>query len=278
MKKIFFCLALTVIFAIGGMATSNPVFAQDSDVVYDVPIIMYHSTFKKVSSPHCITPNNLEKDLVYLKESGYTTIGINDLIAFQEDGKLLPDKPIILTFDDGYENNYKYAFPLLKKHNMKAVFSVVGRLIDENYDNSGNLKSKGAHVSYEQIKEMVDSGHVEIQNHTYDMHNLKGGRISMKQRKGESNQDYENYITKDLLKLEKNLKDNLGISCNAVTFPFGDYSHQTFDILKKLGFKAALTCNSGMNRISRDSDLFRLKRFTHPSTPAGAAYFAKYGL
>ena len=82
-----------------------------------VPILMYHSVCnnRRVHSEYRITPETLESDLVYLKEHGYTSIFVGDLVAYVYEGYALPDKPLIITLDDGYLNNYTEGLPLLEK-------------------------------------------------------------------------------------------------------------------------------------------------------------------
>ncbi|MBR0276882.1 MAG: polysaccharide deacetylase family protein, partial [Clostridia bacterium] len=106
---------------------------DSNDSSIDVPIIMYHSVKNDISdsAKYIVTPNQLESDLIYLAQNGYTTITMTDLIDYVYNDKKLPEKPIILTFDDGYFNNYYYAYPLMKKYNMKMVISVVGSYSDK---------------------------------------------------------------------------------------------------------------------------------------------------
>ena len=84
-----------------------------------IPIILYHSILKreKITDRYAVTPNQLENDLVYIRDNGYTTITMSDLIGYVHGNGTLPEKPIIITFDDGFLNTYIYAYPLLK--NMK---------------------------------------------------------------------------------------------------------------------------------------------------------------
>ena len=81
----------------------------------EVPILMYHGILKdkKLQGKYVIGPDLLESDLCYLKEHGYTAVVMQDLIDYTNGGDL-PEKPIMITFDDGYYNNYLYAFPLMK--------------------------------------------------------------------------------------------------------------------------------------------------------------------
>ena len=98
----------------------------DNDSV-KVPIIMYHSVMKSRKSlgKFVISPNEFESDLKYLKEKSYNTILMSDLIAYTKGEKDLPENPIMLTFDDGYYNNYLYVFPLLKQYESKIVLAPI---------------------------------------------------------------------------------------------------------------------------------------------------------
>ena len=93
-----------------------------------VPIIMYHSVLKdpSKSNDYVISPIDVEKDFIYLKDNNYTTVFISDLINYVYDDIPLPKNPVVITFDDGQLNNLEYVLPLLKKYDMKANFSVVG--------------------------------------------------------------------------------------------------------------------------------------------------------
>lgn len=148
-----------------------------------VPIIMYHEVKTIKTGKDAITPYEFESDLKYLQQNNYTTITMTDLINHVYKGTPLPEKPIILSFDDGYLNNYVYVFPLLKKYNMKIVLSIIGKdtddftaIKDDNLDYS--------HVTWSQINEMIDSKYVEIQNHTYNLHSITKGRFGCKKKPG----------------------------------------------------------------------------------------------
>ena len=95
---------------------------SDSDEV-TLPIIMYHSINEKndKDSDYIVSPKLFEKDLAYIKKKGYTPVFMKDVISYVEGDGKLPKKPIVISFDDGYFNNYYYAYPLLRKYDMKAV-------------------------------------------------------------------------------------------------------------------------------------------------------------
>ncbi len=79
-----------------------------------------------VNTETILTPDQFKKQLLYLEAMGYSTIHFKDYIEFKENGKKLPDNPIIITFDDGYYSNYEYAYPILKELNMKATIFAIG--------------------------------------------------------------------------------------------------------------------------------------------------------
>ena len=225
-------------------------------------ILMYHSILdnpKRVGD-YVITPKMFENDLKYLKQSGYETIVTRNLIDYVEKGTPLPEKAVVITFDDGYYNNYSYAYPLLKKYGMRGVLSVIG-YYTEQYSKEKTFNNNYSHVTWKMIKEMSDNGVFEIQNHTYNLHNLNKRKGVLKQ-KAENNEEYEKMLKTDIGNNQKLLSKNCGITPEAFTFPFGAVNKQASDIIKEMGFKATYGCEEGINYITRDPEcLYELKRF-----------------
>lgn len=229
----------------------------------DVPILMYHSILRSSAnhSNYIISEAAFEKDLEFLKANGYTSIIMQDLIDYVCNGKALPEKPVILTFDDGYSNNFLYALPLLKKYDAKAVLSIIGYYTDL-YTESPDENPSYSHVTWDNIREMMKSGFVELQNHSYNLHTTDKGRNGTKKKRGESDEQYKKLLSEDLGKLQNEFKVNTGYTPTTFTYPFGSVSNASFEIIRELGFKASLSCESGMNKISRDPEcLYMLKRY-----------------
>ncbi len=224
-----------------------------------LPIIMYHQVKDKGGGKDSITAYELESDLKYLKMNHYNTITMEELLGYVYDNKILPENPIILTFDDGYLSTYKYVFPLLKKYNMKIVLSIIGKSADD-FSEVKDENIEYSHMTWDQLNEMLESGLVEVQNHTYNMHTVKNGRKGCNQKPGESLHDYQSALTDDLTKLQNKIIENTGESCSTFTYPYGVYNENTIAIIKQLGFKAALSCRYGINVISKDMDLYKLRR------------------
>lgn len=270
------CVAATYLWSgivMRGLAT---VQTMTKDKV-SLSIFMYHSILKDSSraGEYVISPEQFENDIRYLKDNGYHFITMSDLVRYvnKKRGKL-PDKPVIITFDDGFYNNYLYAYPIMQKYNTPFVISIIGKYTDINKEGE-KMNGYYSHLTWEQLKEMTDSGLVEIQNHSYDLHSNSGKRMGSTKNKGESLEDYKTLLSDDLLKLQKLLKKNVGIEPNTFTYPYGRISPESVDILRELGFDAALTCASGINDIGKgDIDLLlQLKRYNRPHGKSSESYF-----
>lgn len=226
-----------------------------------VPILMYHEikTFK--TGTDVITPDEFECDLKYLKEHGFQTVTMSQLVRFTRGEEALPEHPVVLTFDDGYLSTYHYAFPLLKKYHMRVVLSVIGKNADDFTEHPDDDDLDYAHATWPQLKEMADSGFVELQNHTYDLHSLSRGRIGCTQRKGESDGEYARLLADDLGKLQGEILQCIGFLPNTFAYPYGKSGAYTEKLVRELGFQATLTCDYGVNLLTRDPEcLFGLKR------------------
>lgn len=233
--------------------------SADGDNTYTLPIIMYHSIGSNTGK-YVISEAMLENDLKIIREEGFTTITSADLIAFKESGTPLPEKSIILTFDDGYFNNYTFAYPLLKKYNMKGVLSVVGKFTEDYSADTSPLNNNYSHITYEQIKEVSNSGLIEIANHSYNMHSMKERRGILR-KKNESPEKYKENLTQDIGKCNNMLIEKCGVSPVAFTYPFGCVNKESSSIINEMGFKVTYGCEEGLNKINREHNLKELKRY-----------------
>lgn len=240
----------------------------------EVPILMYHGVLKdkKLQGKYVISPELLENDLRYLKEHGYTAIVMQDLIDYTNGGDL-PEKPIIITFDDGYYNNYLYAFPLMKEYGYKMVFSPIGRYADQ-YTQEPDTRASYAHANWDMINEMIQSGYVEVQNHSYNMHANTEGRNGAKKKKGENIETYKKVLTDDVMHAQQAIKEHTGWAPTTFVYPFGAVSDVSLEILKEMGFQATLTCAQKTNYITRNPEcLYGLNRFLRPNERSSEEYF-----
>jgi peptidoglycan/xylan/chitin deacetylase (PgdA/CDA1 family) len=232
----------------------------------NVRIIMYHLVTEKGKyiGKYGITPTELEADLKYLKENGYRTVVMADLIAFVQRGKKLPKKPVVLTFDDGNTGDLNYVLPLLEKYDMKAVFSVIGEAAERfTKEQAAKPNAKFPNLTWPQIKEMHDSGLCEIQSHGYNLH----GRGGAGKRGGEATAVYHARLRADLQRLQSLCHEHLEFTPTTFTYPLGVIHKDAQAVLEELGFVATLSCQEGMNRLIQGDPkcLMRLKRSNRPS-------------
>ena len=273
LSKILLFLTLLVIILTVGISI---VLANSEDYI-EVPIIMYHSILKDSSrsNKYTVTPAVLEEDLKYIKDKGYTTVTIADLISYVYNDTPLPEKPIVLTFDDGHYNNYGYLFPLLEKYDMKAVISIVGSYTDK-FTETDEANLNYSYLRWKDIKELMDTGRIEFQNHTYSLHSNTGKRIGTKKIKGETDEHYKSILKDDILKLQQEFEKNTHYTPQCFTYPFGGISNASLDIIKELGFKASLSCEQGINKLTKNpNSLYLLKRYNRPSYISTYNFFQK---
>lgn len=255
-------LIFIILFSVFTLGLGADVSKQkESDKVF-LPIIMYHSILKdrKLQNDYTVSPALFENDLKYLKNNGYTTVTVSDLTNYVFKNGSLPEKSVMITFDDGYYNNYYYVYPLLKKYGCKAVISPIAYMT-QKFTETPDVSVSYGHVTTDDIKEMVTSGYVEIQNHSYNMHTLNPRR-GVSQKQGENLETYKQAITEDISKAQNYLKTNAGITPVCFVYPFGAQSKNTEEIIKELGFVCTMTCTEKPNVITRDPEsLYGLGRY-----------------
>lgn len=245
----------------------------------EIPIIMYHHVTKdpKRGNRYTVTVEELERDFQYLKNRGYNTVTTAMLIDYVENGIPLPEKPIMLTFDDGFESFYVLAYPLLKQYDFKAVLSIIGS-VTEKYSELDDHNINYSNLTWDEVKEMHCSGFVEIQSHSYDMHrNEQGERKGISAIKHEKYYDYKKAISDDLNQMKILMKEKAGIEATAIAYPFGAYSKDTVKIIKSLGFKASFSCEERVSFIAvgNSDSLYNLGRFNRESGTDTEKFFVK---
>ncbi len=267
LKNLIIYLVLFCVFSVGFICAENKYIscnADDEETGVPLPVLMYHglTTNPAKIGKYVISYDMFENDLKYLNANGYNTVLIQDLIDYVEAGTPLPDNPVLLTFDDGYYNNYLYGFELLKKYDTKAVISIIGTWT-EVYSDNGELNPEYSHVTWEHIRQMQESGLVEVQNHSFDMHTLDKGRNGTKKKMGESVEAYTKVLTDDISRLQKRMEEETGVTPTCFTYPYGGISKDSLNIIKDMGFKASLSCEERLNyiRIGDSECLYKLNRY-----------------
>ena len=235
----------------------------------EVSVLMYHSILKDESKtgPYVITPYMFEEDLKYLSENAYTSVTTEDLLNFTERNIPLPDKAVMLTFEDGNYNNVYYPRPLLRKYGMKAVMFVIGSYC-ETASEEKRQNPNFSYVSWETLSDISrsDDSVWDVQSHTWDMHELDRARQGVKQIHGESDGDYMSALNADFSKITDKIETVTCKRPTAFAYPFGFMTDEAEEILKNLGYKITLSCESGTAYVGGGDDLYRMKRFTRFDT------------
>lgn len=208
-----------------------------------IPTLMYHHFVKageKVSGA-TITIEAFEEQMKYLKSKGYNTVTDQQIVDFYYNGKELPTKPIHITMDDGYKSNYELAYPILKKNNMKAtIFMIVSKRGGEY---------RPPRLTWEQMKEMSDSGLISIQSHSYNLHHkekLASGEKSA--MIAYDNSQYHRKVVDDLMVSKQLIENKIGAEVISLAYPFGHYNQKNLSDVKEAGFKIAYTTKPGLNK------------------------------
>ena len=253
-----------------------PVFTESEPV--HLPILMYHSVLKNPqrTGKYVITPKKLEEDIIYLKNNGYETVSLKQVTKYVYNGEPLPEKPIMITFDDGMYNNLEYVLPILEKHDACAVFAVVGSYTDE-YSESNVTNTNYSYLRWCDIAGLLETGRVEFASHSYDLHNISAKRYGTAKNKSESSLDFISLFHEDTQKMQSAFSANCIFTPYAYAYPLGNFSKESERVLKKMGFLASFSCIEGINVITQDDPdcLYLLKRYNRDGRLSTEKFFQK---
>lgn len=215
------------------LATAGFIFWLFARETNDVPILVYHRVSDTDKNPSTLTVADFEAQLKFLTDSGYHVIAPDDLIDSWTNGKTLPSKPIVLTFDDGHEDIYKNVFPLLQKYNMRAtVFIVTDHIGMKDY------------LTWDLVRALQAGGFMDFESHTMsykDLTKLKGDKLWN-----------EIYGSKQAIEwaLKKPAK--------FIAYPDGKYNIDAEDTSKEVGFRAGFIEDYGL--AANDSNSYVITR------------------
>lgn len=259
--------ALLWCFRPGGLRPASLSWGRIEEKPVRMVVLMYHSIDSNPcrSGSYTITPAEFRKDLTYLKEKGYNTVVVSDLIGYVQDGTPLPPKPVMITFDDGYYNNYLNAFPLLQEFQMRAVISVIGEEVDR-FSLVDEPSERYASLNWHQVQEMQNSGLVEFQNHGYGIHAVGGRRHGLRKKSGEAAQAYADSLRVDIAKVQYRFVEMLGRAPEAFAYPYGVVTREGDQVLREMGFLATLDAQGKVFQLTHEEEcLWRIPRYNRPA-------------
>lgn len=253
-------------------------------------VLCYHDVQEDVRvnpDPFAVDTATLVSQFAWLKENGYRVIGMDDVIAAREGRKPLPDKAVMLTFDDGYRSVYTRVYPLLRLFGYQAVAALAGHWLDApagkmvEYD--GKQVPRETFLSWEQVREMTGSGLVEIASHSYDLHrgiagNPQGNLIPSAVAFRYENAEYEDErahqarVRSDLSRNATLIKAKTGHAPRLMVWPYGRDSGDLLELSRKAGMPYAMNLDGGGNQPG--GDLARIRRDVIVGNPPLADFIA----
>ena len=268
MKRVFFMALMLLALCAVAQAAPPP----------KLTILSYHEIAEgndALVPQYTVTPTNFVRQMDWLKNNGYHFVGVNEVLADYAGKKALPDKAVLITFDDGYRSVYVHAFPILKLFNAPAVIALVGKWMEVPENGKVNFDGRSIPrtdlLSWQQINEMTRSGLIEVASHTYGMHegiiaNPQGNlqpaatarRWIAEEKRYEDEASYDRRVRADLLRNNELLKKHLGKGPRIVVWPYGRYNIETRKIAAELGMPIGLTLDDGGN--TANTPLYGLRR------------------
>ena len=206
-----------------------------------VPILMYHD-ISYLGIGYSKTPEIFLRQMQELKDAGFHTVTYAQLVDFVEHGTPLPDKPIVISVDDGYRTNYEYLYPILQELDMKAEIALIGGAIQ--YSSWG--------LKWDEVREMADSGLVSFQAHTDQLHSdqtAEGGRLGVLKAHGESWTDYVELLGTDTAAVMRKIQRHTGSCPVAFVYPRGKWNTMAEAVIKQAGCKVSVTTKDGVAEI-----------------------------
>jgi poly-beta-1,6-N-acetyl-D-glucosamine N-deacetylase len=229
-----------------------------------------------------VTSTSLVQFFDWLKGTGWTAVSLDDVAAAARGVRPLPDKAILISFDDGYASLYTRVFPLLKVYRFPVVAALVGSWMEGRPDGTvtygDRVVPRSNFISWAQAREMQASGLVEFASHSYNLHrgvsanpqgNMVPAAITWQYDPAtgsyEDDTQFRARIRADLVRARSQMATSLGRPPRALVWPFGRYSGPALEVAKQVGFTFALTLEP---EPAYTSDLFAIHRYFPSQNPS----------
>lgn len=218
-KTIIFAVILGILIFVGWF-----VFTE---YLYVVPILTYHHIDEAMHKdcPTVLT-ENFQEQMEYIHKKGYRVITLDELVEAIKSNRKLPRNSVVITIDDGYEDNYVNAFPIFKKYNFPATIFIITKKIGQD-----------SYLSWDQVKEMNQED-IAFGGHTRTHAYLPEVK--------------DNQLKDEILGSKKDIEERLNVEVEYFCYPIGGFSDKVIEVVKESGYKGACTTNRGNNRFNKD--------------------------
>jgi poly-beta-1,6-N-acetyl-D-glucosamine N-deacetylase len=253
-----------------------PASRSTADTGEELTVLSYHEIADRGEAlvpQYAVTPTDFVRQMDWLRNRGYHFVSVGDVLAGREGRKPLPDKAVLITFDDGYQSVYDHGWPILKMFRIPAVINVVGSWLEEkgtvNFD--GKELPRGKLLSWRELREMSESGLMEIGSHSFDLHrgivgnpqgNLQPAATTRRylpdEKRYEDEATYRRRVQVDLERNSDLIRRRTGKAPRVIAWPYGRYGKTTREIAERLGMTIGLTLDDGANM--HDTPLWGLRR------------------
>jgi peptidoglycan/xylan/chitin deacetylase (PgdA/CDA1 family) len=208
-----------------------------------VPILTYHETYEH-QGEYGITTALFEEHMRALYEAGCTAVDFDQLRAYVLRGEPLPERPVVITFDDGYLCNFEQAGPVLEKYGFKATVFAIGVSVGKDvYKDTG--RKMNPHFSADEAMEMIAKGLFRVQSHGYDLHEVEGldpdpVRVGVLPKEGESEKEYVEFLREDARTM-KRLLLSMGEQQGVFAYPHGKGTQLSEVVFSREGIWSTVT-------------------------------------
>lgn len=230
-KKMLYILLLAS--AVGCIVAGIYFYHAPDDLAAGIPVLNYHKVEDNVDNPLALSVKNFDKQMAYLASKGYTSITADQLFSYLYQKGSLPPKPVLITFDDGYADNYTNAYPIMKKYGFTAIIFLITDVVGHD----------SWYMNWDQVKEMQQAG-FQFGSHT--LSHVALAEVSQEE------------LMLQLVKSREGIEWRLDTPVRYLAYPGGSYNEQVKDALTAAHYKAAFTVNFG--RVNHSSDPLALER------------------
>ncbi|UCH12783.1 MAG: polysaccharide deacetylase family protein [Candidatus Omnitrophota bacterium] len=202
---------------------------------YVVPILMYHRIADGPNESLYVSPDTFLRQMAYIKWRGYTVISLDELVEGIKSGKKFKHNTVVITFDDGYEDNYEAAYSVLKSNGFPATIFLISNYIDK----------KQGYLKWQEIEEMLKDSKITFGGHARN--NIYLPDVKSKSR-----------LKNEIAGCKKDIEAKIGQNIDYFCYPTGGFTEEIKKIVKEAGYKGACTTNRGFVRFNKD--VYELKR------------------